>query len=227
MKTKREKCSWLERRRVLFFEIGLIVALSVVFIAFEWKSSVNLSDLDTSGTTVTIEEDLIIPIPPEQQKAKKQKKKAFELEIVDSKELDEDLPELFFGADMDDTTDYGNYFKGVELTKETDLQPEPLLIPPVMPSFPGGEDAMRKYLRDNIVYPKAARVAGIEGTVHLQFIVEMDGTISNLIIQRSPHDLLQDEAVRVIRNMPAWEPGKQGVRNVRVKMSMPIDFKLH
>ncbi len=227
MKTTKKRRSWLERRRVLFFEIGLIVALSVVLVAFEWKSTLEVKDLENSGTTVDYEKDVVIPIPPEQQpKPKQQPKKAFKLKIVDSKELDKELPDLFFGGDIDDTTDYSNYFGGVKLTNETDLPPEPLLISSVMPSFPGGEAAMHKYLGENIDYPKEARAAGIEGTVHIEFIVEMDGTISNLKIQRSPHDLLQNEAVRVIRNMPAWNPGKQGIRNVRVRMSMPIDFKL-
>ena len=114
-----------------------------------------------------------------------------------------------------------------------------------MPEFPGGDEAMFKYLSDNLSYPKNAREAGIQGRVMIGFVVEADGritevktirfvpTIDNkentkpvtltMVLQKE----LEDEAIRVIKAMPKWTPGKQRGKNVRVAYQLPITFTLN
>ena len=95
-----------------------------------------------------------------------------------------------------------------------------------MPEFPGGVGEMMKFVSMNVKYPEEAMKNGIDGRVLVQFIVEMDGTISHVKVFRKVNDALDAEAVRVIQAMPKWKPGKQRGREVRVKYTMPISFRL-
>ena len=97
----------------------------------------------------------------------------------------------------------------------------------VNPSYPGGEGDLDKYLRDNIIYPKVARELGIEGTVIIHFVVNKNGAITDVTAQRSPHKSLSDEAIRVVKAMPKWVPGKQNGKAVNVNFVLPIVFKLY
>ena len=95
-----------------------------------------------------------------------------------------------------------------------------------MPSFPGGMEALMKYLSSAVKYPVEAEKNGIQGRVVCTFIVEKDGSISNVQVSRSVHQALDNEAVRVINAMPRWIPGKQGGQTRRVKFTLPITFRL-
>ena len=95
-----------------------------------------------------------------------------------------------------------------------------------MPEYPGGLTALMNYLRANIRYPEAAQKAGIEGRVIVSFIVEPNGSVSNVKIVRGVDSNLDQEALRVVSEMPNWTPGKQGGNAVRVRYSLPIAFKL-
>lgn len=95
-----------------------------------------------------------------------------------------------------------------------------------MPKFPGGQSAAQEYLAKNVKYPAEAYNKGIRGRVIVQYVVEKDGSISNVRIVRGVDPLLDAEAVRVIKSMPKWEPGKQRGQKVRVKYTMPVTFSL-
>lgn len=95
-----------------------------------------------------------------------------------------------------------------------------------MPEFPGGNQAMYKYLSENIKYPTMAMESGISGRVYVSFIVEKDGSISDVKVMRGIGGGCDKEAVRVVKNMPKWTPGKQKGKAVRVKFTLPINFKL-
>lgn len=96
-----------------------------------------------------------------------------------------------------------------------------------MPEFPGGgELALFKYLSKELEYPALAKDAGLEGIVIIGFVIEVDGTISNVRTLRSVHSSLDQEAIRVIKKMPAWTPGVQNGRSVRVSFTVPIKFNL-
>ena len=110
--------------------------------------------------------------------------------------------------------------KNVESTEKT------FEVVEQMPAFPGGDAALMKYLSENIKYPKAAEKAGEQGRVVVNFIVEKDGAISNVNVVRSVTPTLDAEAVRVIKAMPKWVPGKQDGQFVRVKYNVPVSFRL-
>ena len=95
-----------------------------------------------------------------------------------------------------------------------------------MPSFPGGEKKFRQYIEQNIKYPKLAEQYGIQGRVIVSFIVEIDGSITNVEVMQSAAFILDEEAVRLIKAMPNWIPGEQEGKPVRVKYIFPIVFKL-
>ncbi len=95
-----------------------------------------------------------------------------------------------------------------------------------MPEFVGGLKALMTYLKDNIKYPKEAKLSNISGRVFLQFTVEEDGTISNVIITKSVHPLLDKEALRVVENMPDWIPGREHNRPVKALFNLPVKFTL-
>ncbi len=103
---------------------------------------------------------------------------------------------------------------------------ELFLMTEEMPEFPGGNDALQKFLSDNIQYPEVARQNGQEGRVILQLIVEKDGTITNARIERGISPELDAEALRILGIMPKWKPGRQRGHEVRVRMVLPIAFKL-
>lgn len=110
--------------------------------------------------------------------------------------------------------------KNVESTEKT------FEVVEQMPAFPGGDAALMKYLSENIKYPEAAEKAGEQGRVVVNFIVEKDGAISNVNVVRSVTPTLDAEAVRVIKAMPKWVPGKQDGQFVRVKYNVPVSFRL-
>ena len=111
-------------------------------------------------------------------------------------------------------------FKNAESTEKT------YVVVEQMPAFPGGDAALMKYLSENIKYPEAAEKAGEQGRVVVNFIVEKDGAISNVNVVRSVTPTLDAEAVRVIKAMPKWVPGKQDGQFVRVKYNVPVSFRL-
>ncbi len=95
-----------------------------------------------------------------------------------------------------------------------------------MPEFPGGEEAMMKFLGDNTKYPAQARENGSSGVVIVSFIVEVDGSLSNIKVLRSVEESLDNEAIRVVKSMPKWNPGKHNGEKVRVNYNLPLRFSL-
>ncbi|UKN02151.1 energy transducer TonB [Paracrocinitomix mangrovi] len=99
-------------------------------------------------------------------------------------------------------------------------------MPEQMPEFPGGSDAMERFIIDNIKYPPLAKEKRIQGKVYVQFIVEKDGQLTEIKIRRGAHELLDQEAIRVIKLMPEWKPGSMRGRTVRTRYTVPITFAL-
>lgn len=97
----------------------------------------------------------------------------------------------------------------------------------VAPAFPGGEAAFAKFLGDNVVYPKSAKKKNVTGRVFVQFIVERDGSLTDFRILRDPGEGLGDEAIRVLKLSPKWQPGVQNSKPVRVQFTVPINFALN
>lgn len=94
------------------------------------------------------------------------------------------------------------------------------------PQFPGGDEALVQFLKDNTVYPPAALEAEIQGKVYIQFVVEKDGSLTDIEVVKGAHELLDKEALRVVKSMPNWIPGELEGEKVRVRFVVPIFFKL-
>ena len=110
---------------------------------------------------------------------------------------------------------------------KTRIDHERLVEVDVMPEFPGGTDSLMKFLQDSLVYPFKAQVKGREGVVVIGFIVEQDGRLTNFTVDKSSgYPLLDDEALRVVKLMPNWSPGKQNGKYVRVRFRLPVNFSL-
>ena len=95
-----------------------------------------------------------------------------------------------------------------------------------MPQFPGGDIAVLEYIKNNLVYPEAAKENGIQGRVVVSFVVEVDGSISEVTVVRGVDPQLDAEAIRLIKSMPNWKPGMQRGKPVRVKYQVPVRFQL-
>ena len=109
-------------------------------------------------------------------------------------------------------------------TEQTKIAEEIIEFPDVKASFPGGAAALKQYIRDNVVYPEMAMEMNEQGKVYLSFVVEKDGKITNIKIERGVSSDLDKEAKRVVRSMPKWIPGETKGKSVRTKCSLPIVF---
>lgn len=103
---------------------------------------------------------------------------------------------------------------------------EPLVIVEVMPEFPGGQEAMFKYISNELKYPEEAKETGVQGRVYVTFVVERDGRITEVKVLRGIGSGCDEEAVRVVKGMPNWTPGTQAGKAVRVRYNLPIRFSL-
>ena len=114
----------------------------------------------------------------------------------------------------------------IEAPKVEEEQPVSIAMVEQKPEFPGGEAAMYKWLGDNIVYPSAASEEGVQGRVVVEFVVGKDGSISNVKVVRPRHPALDKEALRVVKAMPKWLPGRNNGQPVKVTYTLPVTFKL-
>lgn len=227
MEIKKSPKADLEGKKGVFFEIGLTLALAVLLFAFEWKSS---TEQVTPFQTPAEEqiEDEIIPITQQMLKPPPPPPPAPKLTdlidiVEDDTNIDEDL-EILDAEDqsenkvIENITDIGTY-EG-EDTGETEV----FHVVEDMPSFPGGN--VSKWIAKNVKYPVLAMENGIQGKVFIQFVIERDGSITDVKVARGVDASLDKEAVRVVQSMPKWKPGKQRGKPVRVAYTLPINFQL-
>ncbi len=224
MEAKKSPKADLENKRRIFLQIGIALALVGALVAFEWRQYERPEfDLGTLDLDFIEEED--IPITrPEQPPPPPLPEPSQELIIVDD---DVDIEEEFtIDVEATATTEIREFTPVVVEEEEVD---EDVIFTVVedQPSFPGGEEARRRYLEENLRYPTMAREAGIQGTVFLTFVVEPDGSITNVRVLRGIGGGCDEAAVRAVENMPRWEPGRQRGQPVRVQFNMPVRFILN
>lgn len=111
-------------------------------------------------------------------------------------------------------------------TQEEEEEEEVFYIVEIMPEYPGGNNAMTKFIQKNVQYPDSAREENIQGKVYLNFVVDTVGKIDSIKVVRGVHPLLDAEAIRVIKLMPDWKPGLQRGKPIRVKYNLPLKFYL-
>ena len=115
---------------------------------------------------------------------------------------------------------------GAFAQEEVKVEEEVFVVVEEQAEFPGGLDSMYAYIVKNLKYPEAAKEKGIEGRVFVQFVIEKDGSISNVKILRGIGGGCEEAAVEMIKNMPKWKPGKQRGKPVRFLFTLPIKFEL-
>ena len=224
MEAKKSPKADLESKKIFFIQIGLIIALGIILVAFEWKTyeKQELKLVERVAKTVVQEEIIqtkqeVKPPPPPPPKT------VTVLNIVEDDVEIEDEIEIDAEADMD--TEVEEYIP-VAMEDDEVEEAEIFTVVESMPKFTGGDGAMNKYLRKNIEYPQMARESGIHGRVFVTFVVETDGRVTDIKILRGIGGGCDEEAVRVVKNMPKWIPGKQRGKPVRVQFNLPIKFTL-
>lgn len=235
MEIKKSLSADLEGKKGTGLLMGFVLALSAMFVAFEWTQH-DKKIIETEPVfTAAIEEDMI-PITQQQEIAAPPPaaapKIAEILNIVDNEtelveeevETSEEVNQAIVTTPGTGTTTVATGPVGpvVEEVDENQIYD----IVEENPRFPGGEEACMKWLSDNIKYPPICVEQGIQGRVYAQFVVNKDGSIVDIKIVRSPDPYLSKEAERVLKMMPKWSPGKQRGKPVRVKFSLPVMFRL-
>ena len=232
MEVKKSSKANLENLKGIFFEIGLIIALAFLSLAFEWK--VNMKDKEDFIVTVPEElvEEEIIPITQQMLKPPPPPPPAPRLtdliEIVDEEiNLDdvleiEDVEANVANRRVYDFSGQGNGY-GDEYGDEYSDEAEVFAVVEDMPKFPGN---VQQWISKNIKYPMIAQENNIQGRVFVQFVIERDGSVTDVKVARSVDPSLDKEAIRVVKAMPKWTPGKQRNKPVRVSYTVPINFQL-
>ena len=149
-------------------------------------------------------------------------KQTTQLEIVED---DVEVEDIEINAEMDQNEVVEEYV-APEIEEEEVVEQEIFQIVEEMPSYPGGEAKLFEYIKKNMKYPQIARESGIKGRVFISFVVEPDGSVSNVKVLRGIGGGCDEEAMRVVKSMPKWKPGKQRGKAVRVSYMLPVNFQL-
>ncbi len=237
--------------------LGILLAAAALFggaLAYNYSHKEEIIDVDGFGAGSHIIEynhrDAPKKVQPKTQKVKEvpvvRQTQKFVAPIIKPDDLVDEKKLMTQMADLDKTVAVGS--ENVEGTTDRTIAamhdeivtaappaPEPkrpeiteaLTIAEVMPAFPGGTSALMSYLGKNTKYPVVAQENGIEGRVVIGFVVERDGSITDVRILRAADPSLDKEALRVVRNMPRWLPGKQNGQAVRVRFNVPVVFRLN
>lgn len=219
-KTRRAN---LEKTIPFFFRIGLITSISLAIVAFEWRTPISEYDCKFPGDWEPMVETEIIPItfqPEKKLELPKEDQNSIALKsepvepVIKNKPDSKKQPEI-----------------SKDIVDEMYI-PEPLILDPVIiapeivPRFPGGSGALENYLQNNVKYPAPAKDINLTGIVYFSFTVSSNGEIKDIEILNDIGGGCGNEAIRVLKNMPKWIPGKQGGLAVNVKMSMGLNFGL-
>ena len=228
MKPKKTEKADLENRRGLYLEIGLVVVLVAALVAFNVKSYDNKKIEVVQRTAADETEEMGIqtqddtpppPPPPEQPEV------TTELNVIE----DDAESENEIGIVNAEVTDKTENIEITPVVVEQDEEEDEQVIFQVVeqdPEFPGGVEALYKFIQSNIKYPQLAKENNITGRVFVTFVVEKDGSVSNVKAARDIGGGCGAEAVRVVKSMPKWTPGKQRGKAVRAAYTLPVNFTL-
>ena len=229
MEKKKSDRANLEKKRGMFFQVGLLFALGLALVAFEWQVALRISDVQWDTVTpADVDEFLIARTFPENPPLPAPPHISFELEIVDNDVDIGHVPIFIFNADGEGY----NILTTVNLTATAiDDEDEDIIFSPIEAAalFNGkpAEDAFREYITQNLSYPQIAVDNGIFGKVFVQFVIDQKGNVIDLQIVRSADPLLDNEALRLIKSTSGmWTPGKQREKPVKVRYTFPIIFRL-
>ena len=229
MEIKKSPKADLEKGKTMNVLMGMIVGLAVMFVGFEWSSREITIAQDEGVADIIAEEEVEItrqedaPPPPPPPPA------PAAVEVLTVVEDDVQLDDVDILSSEDDAsmaqTQVYTPPAVVEEEEEESAQ-QIFTVVEEMPEFPGGQGALLQYLSKSIKYPVIAQENGIQGRVSCSFVVEKDGSVTDVQVLRGVDPSLDKEAIRVITAMPKWKPGKQRGKPVRVKYTVPVTFRL-
>ena len=228
MEIKKSPKADLENKKMLFLEIGLVIALAVAGTAFAISSKPEPEPYTPPKQDVREQEfEMDRTVQEQQQQPEQQKAKtqvlADVLTIV-SNDTKIDTPDLLFS---DDASAFDDFEFEVEEVVENIVEEEIFVTAEEMPTFQGGDlSKFRNWVQSHVKYPQIALENGIQGNVVIKFVVEKDGKLSNIQVLQSPDKTLSDAAVQVLQKSPKWKPGKQRNKPVRVTYTLPVSFKI-
>ncbi len=226
MELKKSPKADLESKRVIFTEIGLVIGLALMLVAFEWKTY-DKTVMEVAARTVEDIAEEIIPITEQKVKPPPPApvQQVVKINIVeDDVEVEDDID---IDVEADQNTEVQEYVAPVKVEEEESAEEQQIfMVVESMPEFPGGESQLYKFLAENIKYPQMAKESGIQGRVFVTFVVERDGRVTDVRVLRGIGGGCDEEAIRVVSNMPKWTPGKQRGKAVRVQYNLPVKFTL-
>lgn len=225
MEPKKSEKADLTKKTFLFFNIGLIIALLASIFAFTYKVEDENTGIDAANNQTVVEEIMEVPpteqLPPPPPKIEQPQI----VEVPDETEIEEDLE-----IDMDTETDVNETVAEVPIApviEEPKEDPNTIFTVVEETAAPiGGMSAFYEYVGKKIKYPAQAKRMGIEGKVFVEFVIEKDGSITDVKAIKGIGGGCDQEAERILASAPKWKPGKQRGKPVRQKMVLPINFKL-
>ena len=225
MQVKKSENASLEKDKLVYVLMGLVFTLSLVYVALEWTER-EVTKYEVTDTEFLFEEEVEIQQTTQETPPPPPPPAVQEVEVLNVVEDNVETESIEVNTE-DDKAEEVVIAAPVEAPVEEEEEEVVFVIVESMPEFPGGQQALFKYLSENVKYPVIAQENGIQGRVICQFVVNKDGSIVDVEVVRSGGDpSLDKEAVRVIKSMPKWKPGKQRGKPVRVKYTVPVNFKL-
>jgi len=225
MQVKKSEQASLEKDKLVYVLMGLIFTFSLVYVALEWTER-EVTKYEVTDTEFLFEEEVEIQQTSQETPPPPPPPAVQEVEVLNVVEDNVETESIEVNTEDDKETEVV-IAAPVEAPQEEEEEEVIFVVVESMPEFPGGQQALFKYLSENVKYPVIAQENGIQGRVICQFVVNKDGSIVDVEVVRSGGDpSLDKEAVRVIKSMPKWKPGKQRGKAVRVKYTVPVNFKL-
>ena len=224
MQVKKSEKASLEKDKIVFVLMGLVFVLSLCYVALEWTER-EVTKYDVTDTEFLFEEEVEIQQTSQETPPPPPPPAVQEVEVLNV--VEDNVETESIEVNTEETETEVVIAAPVEAPVEEEEEEVVFVVVESMPEFPGGQQALFKYLSENVKYPVIAQENGIQGRVICQFVVNKDGSIVDVEVVRSGGDAsLDKEAIRVIKSMPKWKPGKQRGKPVRVKYTVPVNFKL-
>ncbi len=224
MEAKKSPKAELETKKAYFTHIGLIISLTMMLIIFGWKTY-DLKQIEIPTPPPSTETGIIdIPTIPKKLPPPPMPTTTL-LNPVDNKQ--ENVQDVKVDVGITPDTRIDIIVTPPPPPEEKQVIEEIIIVPDVAPCFPGGMENMYKFLAENLKYPSIAREANITGKVHISFVVEKDGRITDVRVLRGIGGGCDEEAARVISSMPRWTPGWHKGIPVRSLFNMPVKFVLN
>lgn len=227
MEAKKSPKADLEKRRGLYLEIGMVAILAAALLAFNIKSyDKEVKEVSSRTADSEIEEEVLNTPPEETPPPPPEEPEMVVTDVVvveNDAEIENEVGIVDADANKAENVEVQNVIVEEE---EEDVEEQVFLVVEDDPEYPGGLEALSQFIAANIKYPQLAKENNITGRVFVTFVVEKDGRVTDVKVLRDIGGGCGAEAVRVVKSMPRWKPGKQLGKPVRTQFNLPVVFNL-